>query len=67
MSNPEEKSAQAKKKRGHVSVRLTHLGDRLSRLESKELTATDRPEITQLGTRVDELDTEFRDLHDLVI
>ena len=58
---------QARKKRGYVRARLTCLGDRITRLESKELTATDRPEINWIETTIYELNAEFRTLHDDMI
>ena len=59
MSSPKEQLVQARKKRGHVRAHLTRLGERI--------TATDRPEIARLETKINELDTEFSALHENII
>ena len=59
---------QAKRKRGIASGRLTCLGDCISCLEDREeYTETDRSAIKRLIARVDEIDEEYRTLHDTVV
>ena len=55
---------QDRKKMGYVRARLTRLGDCITRLESKELTATDHPEIDWIEMTIYKFNAEFRTLHD---
>ena len=59
--------ATCRKKREHVRAHFTCLGDHITRLVSKELAATDHPELEQSGTTIDELNADFRALHDNII
>ena len=50
-----------------MSASHTLLGGRITRLENKALTATDRREITWLGIKIEELDAEYRDLQEEIV